>query len=666
MRKLRPPAVPLLVFDPYFSVWSFADNLYDEPTRHWTGARNSMVGLVRCGNSVWRFMGKLADREYYYCEPDVINQKNVSVNPTITECTFENEILLLRVRFINPVLADDLSVMSRPLGYIEYEAESKTGEAVEVYFDFSAEITVDNYDDNVKLFVSEYGIYCGNASQNILNKRGDAVRIDWGYLHLLDKDAYFCNGFTGRNNFVLGKPVSVTSEALSAGVREDSGAVNAKSLCAGDEVSVRADDPVMAVRKKGNYGRIAIAYDDIKCIEYFGKQLEAYYKINGSSFDQMCKNALDGFDAVKEKCMEFDKKLIDKAKSISDKYAEIISLSYRQAVAAHKLCFDGDGLLFISKECYSDGCAATVDVTYPSMPLFLLFDPELVKGMIRPIFEFADTDMWQFEFSPHDVGIYPIIDKQVYGYEKDDPEWTISRQMPIEECGNMIICSYAICNALGDNSYAEEHKDLLLKWGDYLVKHGKDPGNQLCTDDFNGHLDRNCNLSIKAIIAIYACGELFGIDEYKRIAKEYASWWKENAFEIDHYGLAFGASDTWSIKYNMVWDKVFGFDLFSDIYKIETDFYMSKLQKHGIPLDSRGDVAKNDWIMWAAALCDDPKDRDGIVGSVWNMINETKTRVPITDHYDVKTAMQWRWAEYYTWQGFQNRSVVGGFAILML
>ena len=665
MNILRPPAVPLLVFDPYFSVWSFADNLYDEPTRHWTGARNAMVGLVRCGNNVWRFMGALADREYYYCEPDVIRQTNVSVKPTITEYTFENEILLLKVRFINPVLADDLPVMSRPLGYIEYEAESKTGESVEVYFDISAEIAVDNYDDKVKLFNSELGLYCGNPVQNVLNKSGDAVRIDWGYLHLLDKDAFFCNGFTGRNNFVLDKPQVMPTEDLSADGR-DSISCSTKTLCAGDEVSVRIDNPVMAVRKKGSFGRIAIAYDDIKCIEYFGKQLDSYYKKYESSFVEMCKKAIDDFDGIKEKCIAFDKKLIDKAKTISDKYAEIISLSYRQAVCAHKLCFDGDKLLFISKECYSDGCAATVDVTYPSMPLFLLLNPELVKGMLEPIFKYANTDMWNFEFAPHDVGIYPIIDKQAYGYEKDDPEWTISRQMPIEECGNMIICTFAICNALGDNLYAEEHRDLLLKWGEYLVNFGKDPGNQLCTDDFNGHLDRNCNLSIKAIIAIYACGELFGIDEYKKIAKEYASWWKENAFENDHYKMAFGANGTWSIKYNMVWDKIFGFNLFSDIYKTETDFYMSKLQKYGIPLDSRGNVAKNDWIMWAAALCDNSNDRDDIIESLWNMINDTKTRVPITDHYDVRTAMQWRWAEYYTWQGFQNRSVVGAFAILML
>ena len=646
MNEFRPPAVPLLVFDPYFSIWSFNDKLYDDSTRNWTGAKNAMTGIVRCGNKVWRFMGKIADREYYYCEPDIIEQVNLKVNPTTTEYTFENDELRLVVRFINPLLADDLKLLSRPIGYIEYEALSKFNEDIEVYVDISVEACVDDYQKQVQLYESEFGIYCGNVEQKLLNKSGDDVRIDWGYLHLLDKEAYFCSAFTGRNEFVLGKCE--------------------KKFKAGDVLSVYLDNPAMSVIKKGNSGRIAIGYDDIKSIEYFGKQLDAYYKIDGDTFEDVCRDAIDNFDFIKKKCQAFDTELINISKKISEKYTDIISLSYRQAIAAHKLCFDESGLLFISKECFSDGCAATVDVTYPSMPLFLKLNPELVIGMLRPIFEYAKMDLWNFEFAPHDVGIYPIIDKQAYGYEKEDPEWTISRQMPVEECANMLICTYAICNAIGSKEYACQNKELITKWADYLLEFGKIPENQLCTDDFNGHLDKNCNLSIKAIIGIYAFGELFDMPKYKEKAKEFAFWWKENANEKDHYKLAFDTDGTWSIKYNMVWDKIFRFGLFDDVCKIETDFYITKLMKYGIPLDSRGTVAKNDWIMWAAAMCETDEKRDKIIESVWNMINETKTRVPITDHYDATTGLQWRWAEYYTWQGFQNRSVVGGFAILML
>jgi hypothetical protein len=155
-------------------------------------------------------------------------------------------------------------------------------------------------------------------------------------------------------------------------------------------------------------------------------------------------------------------------------------------------------ILYISKECFSNGCAATVDVSYPSIPMFLIYNPELVKGMMRPVFRFAKSDAWKFDFAPHDVGCYPLVNGQVYGGEKLELKY----QMPVEECGNMLVMAANVAIAEGNADFAKENIDLLKKWCAYLIEYGADPGNQLCTDDFAGHLAHNCNISLKAVMGL--------------------------------------------------------------------------------------------------------------------------------------------------------------------
>src|SRR5438552_3493129 len=79
----RPPAVPLVTCDPYFSVWSFSDRLTDETTRHWTGAKQSLTSMVRVDGKAYRIMGDLPGAVA------ALNQTGLQVWPTRTVYDFE-------------------------------------------------------------------------------------------------------------------------------------------------------------------------------------------------------------------------------------------------------------------------------------------------------------------------------------------------------------------------------------------------------------------------------------------------------------------------------------------------------------------------------------------------------------------------------------------------
>ena len=395
-----------------------------------------------------------------------------------------------------------------------------------------------------------------------------------------------------------------------------------------------------------------VGYDDLYSIQYFGQNMRPYWNRNeDSSIEEQFSLAADSYSTLKERCECFDTQLMQDAyKAGGKEYAELCALAYRQTLAAHKLIMTPEGqLAYLSKECDSNGSIGTVDLSYPSSPLFLIYNPDLAKALIDFIFHYSECGKWTSPFPAHDVGTYPIANGQ-----------TFIGDMPMEEAGNMLILADAICKVEGKADYAVIHWDVLTKWAAYLAENGKDPVNQLCTDDFAGRLSRNANLSAKAILAIAAYADMARMmgktnvaEEYESMARQMAAWWKETAIAGDHYVLAFGKEDTWSQKYNLIWDKVLDYNIFDDdIIETEIDFYLTQMNEYGLPLDCRRNYTKSDWIMWTAAMASDIEDFQAIIAPMHKFFNETTDRVPMTDWYNTDSPK---------YMHFKARSVVGGY-----
>lgn len=640
-KNFRPVSVPLITVDPFFSVWSFADKLTDDVTRHWTGRRNPMTGIIRIDDRAFFFMGKMVYSNRHYNEKfPTIPQTSVKVTPTSSIYTFENELLKLTLKFTTPLLLDDMKLLSRPASYISYDVEVKAaGEhKVALYFDFGTELCTETTEQKVKFGRTDYSFYMGNTEQAPLNRSGDDSHIDWGFFHVCRTDAFISN-FRRRRIFCENNP-------MVPGMKEE------------DEYSFEQSASIGFITEKLN-DVIVVAYDDVHSINYFGDILDAWCMKEYGCFDNAVRAAIADSAETFARCEKFDKEFTARLEKYGEDYAKVAALTYRQAIAAHKLVRGkNDEVLFFSKECFSNGCIATLDITYPSAPLFLIFNPELVKGMLRPIVRQAEDPAWPHDFAPHDAGTYPLATGQTYCRKPDDP-YPLDGQMPVEECGNFLLCVAAVCRAEGNDSFAKENAGLMKKWADYLAENGYNPENQLCTDDFAGHLAHNCNLSLKAIAALAAYGKLVNDAKYVDIAHDMAKKFLVDAAGEKASKLTFdGAPDTWSMKYNLVWDRLLDLGLFSDdFYKKEIALYKEKANRFGVPLDNRAMYTKIDWLAWTTILTDDDAYTADIYARCADMVSTSRQRVPVTDWYFTDTADQ---------AGFQNRSVLGGFYINLL
>eukprot|EP01113_Clastostelium_recurvatum_P036774 TRINITY_DN529_c0_g1_i2.p1 TRINITY_DN529_c0_g1~~TRINITY_DN529_c0_g1_i2.p1 ORF type:complete len:685 (-),score=223.05 TRINITY_DN529_c0_g1_i2:1467-3491(-) len=646
----RPPAVPLITSDPYFNFWSFGDALTDVNTTLWTGANKTMTGLVRIDGTTYRWMGDTWDAH-------PINQKSVTVYPCSTVYVFNTSKIEMTVTFTTPMLTSSLELLSRPVTYLNFNVVSVDGNkhSVQLYIDFDANTVVSNpLGERVtwNRQTSSGGLNSmsmGSQAQDYLGNVGDWTAINWGYMY-------------------VSAPSSDASQAIQWAniTRKDfqnTGLLNTTDLKLGSANASIA--PVMAVAWDFSVSSTAVsktlllAYDDIYSMYFFGDSMIPYWRM---LYDHnplaLLDQAWSDYEDLVAKVQSHDEQLLADMEEIGgSQYATMIALSYRQVVGASKVVWNSkekEAWYFI-KEVSSDGDVSTVDVIFPASPFFLYHNPTLLAMLMVPILEYANNMTWHeydLLWAPHHLGTWPVAN--ITSGEQEN--------MPVEETANMLLMIAAVVKATGDFSFVyPRHWNLMQQWGEYLVSVLPDPGNQLCTDDFMGPTPHDANLAAKGILGIAAyamlckyTGDTLCEAEYGHIASNYAAMWVNlaNPNSTNHYVLRYDQPG-WSLKYNLLWQPILGLNTFpQSVFDMESDYYLTEMQKYGIPLDVRANLTKIDWQSWTATFDKSPNGFQSRFSPLYKFANETPNRMPLSDFYKVPNAEV---------IAFYNRPVVGGF-----
>jgi hypothetical protein len=655
----RPPAVPLVTSNPYLSIWSMADRLTDNETRHWTRREHPLTSLIRIDGKAYRLMGSRAE------ELPPLAQVGLRVLPTRTIYDFEGDHVRVTLTFMTAALPDDLDVLARPLTYLTWDVRSTDDKehSVSLFAGASSRIAADPPGQTVawkrETIDPLVSLHVGTVSQRVLQRAGDFTSIDWGYLYVAAPAA-------GCSQAVGTRTALETRFARDGVVGFDDAQLNLESGTASDaEFLLAFGFDEFRAGKTPVSRHILIAYDELYAIKFLGRKLLPYWRRNGAEPADLLRAAERDYESLTRRCAKFDEELMaDLTRAGGERYAQMAALAYRQALAGCGLAADAKNqALLFPKENSSNGCVATVDVIYPAAPLFLLMGPTYARALVAPALIYSTSPQWKFPFAPHDVGVYPQANGQVYG--GGESSTNEADMMPVEESANLILLCAAIARLEGNADFAGLWWPQLSRWEAYLERYGRDPENQLCTDDFMGHLAHNANLSIKAILAIAAYGELCSMRgdpatglKYHQIAQNYARNWMAVAADSDHFRIAFDKPATWSQKYNLIWDKVLGLGVFpADVARKEVAYYKKMIQRYGVPLDSRTRLTKADWCFWSATLADDRRDFEAIISPIFDYLNETTARLPFVDSYVTDNPRS---------DGMRARPVIGGVFIKLL
>ena len=699
---IHPPAAPLVTRGPYENVWlqNGSGVLPGTWPTHWDGTVKAITGIAYIDNKPFLFLGAPA---LPAGSPTLTPMAQVSLETTATQSkfTFNAGGVTLAVDFLSPVEAKNLKRLSMPLSDIIATARSSDGAThqVHLYFDISAEWTNGNSSALVSWAPETIPLDSDGTSATgslaawtayptdpqVFTQTGNFA--DWGTSLWATRQVA---GLTVQS----GRDVVVRTQFATTGTLDGSNDTSQPR-------AINDDYPVFAFADDlGSVGTTATAPFTLllgrerdPAVNYLGNPIRSLWTQYFPSYEAMLAFAYKDRTAAVKRADTLDADLTKAATAVGGwQYAALIAVTLRQAFAATELANTIDNPYMFLEEISSDDNVQTVDVLFPSSPVFLYTNPELLRYLLEPVIHYAESGQWPQLFSPHDLGAtYP----NATGHNDGGGE-----NMPVEETANMLIMADAYMQHVSSAeaaTYANAHYAIFKQWATYLntvpagvtYSNAVDPQFQNQTDDFAGPVAHSVNLALKGIEGLDAfaqiatmAGQTKDARTFRNAAEQGISLWEElsqntagthllhtyrepaNAYSASTLGEA---DSDWSDDYNAFANALLKLNLIpSSVLAEQSAFYKTQILPLGLELQpeeigsgsSADHIAKADWELWTAAAFTYQSLPGDIIDAVYKYANTTTSGIPFSDLYDPTS----------TWvSGFRARPVVGGvFAPLTL
>ena len=573
---------------------------------------------------------------------------------TYFELSAGNASILLD--FFSPVTPKDLVRQSLPFSYLTVSATGSSN--VQVYTDIDESWTAQS-GNTLSNFTTSSGTLIYELSvegAKPFDTNGD--RALWGTVVLAAGNSNGTEVQAGNGVYQDLRSEFISSGSLAGGN---------SSYAVGDVVALAQN-----ITSTSN-ATFVLGYVRTPAINFLGKSQAHYYMSQYKNTLTAVQAFINDYPNAVAESQALDTEIASAALSTAgSNYSDIVTLSVRQSYGASDVVIPADSLdtnstFVFLKEISSDGDANTVDVIFPTFPIWYTMSPDWIQFTLEPLLQYLQSGKWTLPFFVHDLGFYP----NALGFANSNDD----EKQPVEECGNALILAYAYASATGDVSWVSQYTGVLQKYAaDYLIKSGLNQKAQLSSDDGAGPAANQTNLAIKAAVGLNAFGQMTGMTNYSEAGLSIANQIYNDSLATDadktHFQFQYGSTsntshynNTWITTYNLFPDALFNLSTFPQAaFDMQSDWYPTRFaisaNTNGIPLYLGLDWQKTDWVHFAAAVASDAT-RDLFINSVWAFVSENSTdnQVPFSDKWFIKSQGKDVGGAYFD---FKARPVVGG------